>query len=205
MNVRAGLVKTKPTSQAKVLKQPIFDNPLVTNVVDRTLGVNGLSEGRAITKAGCTKIKDLWDWEDREWKSLPTLGMNSHIINRINKNIIISNIPWNPIAFPSRFQTSNWISTKVACHLTPLTWIYQMMGVFSNLVKAIEFRRISLNDLIRVVNSQEVTLSPEGYHLIKVLSPKKTRNPFKVVKDFFMLLKFSFIWIFETSFIEGLP
>jgi hypothetical protein len=205
MNVRAGLVKTKPTLQAEVLKQPIFNNPLVTNVVGRTLGVNGLNERHAITKVGCTKIKDLWDWEDREWKSLLTLGMNSHIINRINKNIIISNIPWNPVAFPSRFQTGNWISTKVACHLAPLTWIYQMMGVFSNLVKAIEFRKISPNDLIRVVSSQKVTLSPEGYHLIKVLSPKTTRNPVKVVRDFFMLPKFSFIWIFETNFIEGLP
>jgi len=104
MNVRASLMKTKPTSQAEVLKQPIFGNPLVTNVVNCTLGVNGLSEGRTITKARCTKIKDLWDWEDREWKSLPTLGMNSHIINRTNKDIIIFNIPWNPVTFLDRFQ-----------------------------------------------------------------------------------------------------
>jgi hypothetical protein len=93
MNVRACLVKTEPTSQAEVLKQPIFSNPLVTNVVDRSLGVSGLSEGRAIVKVKCTRIKDLWDQEEREWKSLPAFGMNSHVINRTNKDIIISNIP----------------------------------------------------------------------------------------------------------------
>jgi len=49
--VRAGLVKIEPTLQAEVLKQPIFSNPLVTNYVGQPLGVNGLSEGRAIAKA----------------------------------------------------------------------------------------------------------------------------------------------------------
>jgi len=43
--------------------------------------VSGLKEGKAIAKAGSTRIKDLWDREDREWQSLPTFEMNSHIIN----------------------------------------------------------------------------------------------------------------------------
>ncbi len=78
-------------------------------------------------------------------------------------------------------------------------------GVLSNLVKAIEFRRISPNGLIRVMSFQELTLSPEGYHLIKILFQEKHGTPFKVVKDLSMLPKFSFFWIFETSFIKGLP
>lgn len=81
MNVRASLVKTEPTPQVEVLRQPIFNNPLVTNVAGYQLGVSGLNEGRAIAKVGCTRIKDLWDSEDREWKSFSILGMNSHIIN----------------------------------------------------------------------------------------------------------------------------
>jgi hypothetical protein len=85
--------KTKPTSQAEVLGQPIFSNPLVSNIAAHPLGVNRISEGGAIAKVNCTKIKDLWDLEDRKWKSLPTLKMNSHIINRTSKNAIISNIP----------------------------------------------------------------------------------------------------------------
>jgi hypothetical protein len=119
------------------LQTTYLRQPPVTNVVGRTLGVNGLNEGRVIAKARCTKIKDLWDWEDREWKSLLTLGMNSHIINRTNKDIIISNIPWNPITFPNRFQTDNWISTKTVGHLAPFAWIYRVMGVLQASLRAV--------------------------------------------------------------------
>jgi len=93
MNVRVGLVKTEPTSQVEVLKKPIFNNPLVTNVVGHPLGVNGLNEGQAIIKASCTRIKDLWDREGKEWNSLLTLGMNSRIINQTSRDIIIFSIP----------------------------------------------------------------------------------------------------------------
>jgi hypothetical protein len=55
--------------------------------------VNGLNKGRTIAKAGYTKIKDMWDQEDWEWKSLLALGMNSHVINQTNKDTIISSIP----------------------------------------------------------------------------------------------------------------
>jgi hypothetical protein len=79
--MRAILVKTESTSQVEVLKQPIFNNPLVTNATAHPLGVNGLSKRQAIAKANCTKIKDLWDPEDQEWKSLSALEMNSHIIS----------------------------------------------------------------------------------------------------------------------------
>lgn len=81
MNVRAGFVKTKPTSQAKVLRQPIFSNPLITNVASHPLGMSRLNEGQAITKAGYTRVKDLWDRENREWMSLSTFGINFHVIN----------------------------------------------------------------------------------------------------------------------------
>ncbi len=61
LNVKANFTKIEPTSQAKVLKQLIFSNPLVTNSTGRPLRVSGLGEGQAIAKAGCTRIKDLWD------------------------------------------------------------------------------------------------------------------------------------------------
>jgi hypothetical protein len=60
----------------------------------------GSMRGVAIAKAGCTRIKDLWDQEDKEWKSLPTFRMNSHVINQTSRGIIISSIPWNLAAFP---------------------------------------------------------------------------------------------------------
>ncbi len=101
------ILRFEPTSQAEVLRQPIFNNPWVTNFVGCFLGVSGLNEGRTITKVRCTKIKDLWDQEDREWKSLLALEISSHIANRISKDIIISNIPWNLVVFPSNFKTSD--------------------------------------------------------------------------------------------------
>jgi hypothetical protein len=122
--VKAGLAKIKPTSQVEVLRQPIFSKPLVTNYVGQPLGVNGLSEGRAITKAGCTRIKDLWDQEDKEWKSLSALKMSSHITNQTSRDIIIFSILWNPITFPNNFKIGDWISNKAMGHLAPLTWIY---------------------------------------------------------------------------------
>jgi hypothetical protein len=66
--------------------------------------VSGFNEGRTIVKAGCSRIRDLWDQEDREWKSLSTFEMNSHVTNRTNRDIIISNSPWNSIAFPNSFK-----------------------------------------------------------------------------------------------------
>ncbi len=64
-----------------------------------------------------------------------------------------------------------------------------MAEILPNLVKAIEFGRISPNDLFRAVSSQEVMLSPVGYHLVKVLFQEKHRAPFKVFKDFFAFHK----------------
>jgi hypothetical protein len=126
MNVKAGLVKTEPTLQVEVLRQPIFNNPLVTNMVGHPLGVNGFNEGRAITKASCTKIKDIWDREDREWKRHPTFRMNYHVINKTSRDTVISSIPSNPTTFPSHFQIGNWISNMVIGNRAPFTWIYRL-------------------------------------------------------------------------------
>jgi len=59
MKVRLGLTKTPPTSTAKILRQPIFGNPLILNSSGVPLGLSGLSEGNAFARAGCTRIKDL--------------------------------------------------------------------------------------------------------------------------------------------------
>jgi hypothetical protein len=59
MNVRAHLEKTKPTSQAKVLKQPIFNNPLITNTGGLPFGMCGFNKGKTIVKASYTRIKDI--------------------------------------------------------------------------------------------------------------------------------------------------
>jgi hypothetical protein len=131
--------------------------------------------------------------------------MNSHIINRTSRNIIVSSIPWKPTAFLNHFQTDNWINNKATGNHTPLKWIYHVTSVSFNLVQAIEFSKASPNGLIRAVSTQEVTLSPENYHLTRVLVQEKHGTPFKVIKDLSILLKSSLFWFFETGSIENLP
>jgi hypothetical protein len=77
--------------------------------------------------------------------------------------------------------------------------------VFPNLVKAIEFRRISPNCVIKAMSSQEVRLSSTSYHSVKVLLQEKHGAPFRVVRNFSVLPKFTIFWIFEIGFINDLP
>jgi hypothetical protein len=96
LNVKVGLAKSELASHAEVLRQPIFNNPFILNTTGHPLGVCGLSEGRAIANSGCTRIKDFWDSEGKAWKSLQALWMTYHATNKTNREIIITNIPWNP-------------------------------------------------------------------------------------------------------------
>jgi len=106
-NVRIGLVKSELASHGKVLRQPIFNNPLILNTTGLPLGVCGLSEGRTIANSGCTRIKDLWDLEGRTWKSLQALQMTYHTTNKNSREIIIASIPWNPITYTNYFQAGD--------------------------------------------------------------------------------------------------
>jgi hypothetical protein len=138
-NVRVGLTKSEPTSHAKVLKQPIFSNPLILNMTGLPLGVCGLSEERAITNSSYTKIKDLWDPEGRAWKSLQAFQMTYHTTNKNNRKIIIASIPWNPTTYTNRFQAGDWINKRVSGNNITLAWVYHVSRVTPNMVQAVEF------------------------------------------------------------------
>jgi hypothetical protein len=120
LNIRVGLAKSEPASHTKVLRQPIFSNPLILNMTGHPLGICGFSEGCTIANSGCTKIKDLWDPESRAWKSLQALRMTYHATNRNNRKIIITNIPWNPATYINRFQARDWISKRTSGNNTVL-------------------------------------------------------------------------------------
>jgi hypothetical protein len=55
------------------------------------------------------------------------------------------------------------------------------------------------------VSTQEVTFSPDNYHLTRVLVQEKHEALFKVIRDLLVLPKSSLLWIFEIGFIENLP
>jgi hypothetical protein len=103
LNVRVSLAKFEPTSHTEVFRQPIFNNLLILNTTGHPLGMCGRSEGCTIANYGCIRIKDLWDSEDRAWKSFQALWMTHHATNRNNREIIITSIPWNPAIHINRF------------------------------------------------------------------------------------------------------
>jgi hypothetical protein len=124
MNVRPGLSKSKPTNTAEVLRQPVFGNPLITNQDSRPLGLSGRSEGNALVNAGHSRVGDFWDPEAKTWKNLLAIGMNFHANNRLNRDLIIANIPWNPATSNSKPLVGDWVSKKEADQTAPPKWVY---------------------------------------------------------------------------------
>jgi hypothetical protein len=93
LNVRPGLTKADPTNTTETLRQPLFSNPSILNTSGTPLGIGGLKEGCAFARFGCFRVKDLWNSEDNEWKSLSELGMSYHTSNKRCKDVIIASIP----------------------------------------------------------------------------------------------------------------
>jgi len=93
LNVRPGLTKTDPTNTVETLKQPLFGNPSILNTSGTPLGIGGLKEGYAFVRSRCSRVKDLWNSEDNEWKSLSELGMSYHTSNKRCKDVITASIP----------------------------------------------------------------------------------------------------------------
>jgi len=82
LNVRPGLSKADPTNTAETLRQPLFGNPLILNTSGAPLGIGDLREGSAFACYGCSRIKDLWNPVEKEWKSFSELGMSYHASNK---------------------------------------------------------------------------------------------------------------------------
>jgi hypothetical protein len=139
------------------------------------------------------------------WKTLQALQMTYHATNRNNREIIITNIPWNPTTYTNHFQAGDWINKRVSENNIALAWVYHVTEVTPNTVQAIEFQRVNPTGLIRAANSQVITFSPEGYHLIRVLSQERHKALLRIAREFPSLTKPSLFSIFESGFIDGLP
>ncbi len=96
--------------------------------------------------------------------------MSYHATNRNSREIIIASIPWNPTTYTNYFQAGDWISKRVFKNNTVLAWVYHVTRVTPNTVQAVEFQKVTPIGIIRAANSQVITLSPKGYHPIRVLS-----------------------------------
>jgi len=141
MNVRPGLSKTEPTNAAEVLRQPVFGNPLITNQDNKPLGFSGRSEGNALVNAGHSKVGNFWDPETNSWKNLSALGMSSHASNKLNRDLIVASIPWNPATSNSKPLIGDWVSKKEADQTAPPEWVYQITDTNLTTASAKEFRK----------------------------------------------------------------
>jgi hypothetical protein len=74
------------------------------------------------------------------------------------------------------------------------------------MVQTIDFQRISHSGLIRTASSQEVSLSPESYRLVRVLMQERHEASPRVARELSAPIKATpLFWIFESGFIECLP
>jgi hypothetical protein len=120
LKVRPGLTKTNPTNAMETLRQPLFKNSSILNSNGAPLGVSGLNEGSASARHRRSRIKDLWNPVDKEWKRLPELGMSNQASNKRCLDIITASIPWRLDECISHPQKGDWISNSTSNTGTPL-------------------------------------------------------------------------------------
>jgi len=72
-------------------------------------------------------------------------------------------------------------------------------------MQVVKFQKVTPTSFIRAENSQVITLSPKSYHPIRVLSQERHEAPLRVARELPSLTKPPLLWIFESSFIDGLP
>ncbi|CAK9231472.1 unnamed protein product [Sphagnum troendelagicum] len=70
----ARALQNRADQLSETLKQPVFGNPHIVNHEGKPLGLSGRSEGNSLAKVGCSRVRDFWDPEEKEWKGLFALG-----------------------------------------------------------------------------------------------------------------------------------
>jgi len=164
LNVRSGLIKVDPTSFAETLKQPLFGNPSILNASDAPMGLGGLRDGNAFARHGCTRIKDLWNHEEKDWKSLSNLGMSYHASNRRCKEAITTNIPWLPVECASHPESGEWIGIPNPNPASPpLDWVYLVLQSGRDTTDVIEYKRSALGNRIQATTHQVIQLATTNY------------------------------------------
>jgi len=183
LSVRSDLCKSEPTNSAETLRQPVFGNPLITNQDGRPLGLSGKSEGNALTNIGCSRISDFCDSEEENWKGLSALGMSFHPINRLNRNLIIDSIPWDPATASNKSVVGDWVNKKESDRSTPPEWVYQITDTTHATASAKEFKRSSSAGRIQATSLHDVIIPLEGYKLVRVLIQEDHSATFRLAKD----------------------
>jgi hypothetical protein len=204
MSVRPGLCKSEPTSYAEILRQPVFGNPFITNHEGKPLGFSGRSEGNVLANAGHSRVGDFWDPETKEWKELSALGMSLHSINKSNRELIITSIPWNPASTNDKPREGDWVSKKEIGQTTPPEWVYLITEVANATASALEFKKISGTGQIQATGSHNTTIPLEGYTSVRILTQDGHGATLRLVKDIQLGKKPPILWTFESGFVANL-
>jgi hypothetical protein len=205
LNVRPRLIKTDPTNSAEILRQPLFGNPLILNSNGSSFEINGLREGNAFAQSGCSRVKDLQNVANKEWKSLTEMKMSHHPSNRGSLVRIAASIPWRPYELNNRIQAGDWISKPDPNLCASPDWIYYVLEPHRGTAKVIEFKKITPSGLIQATTHTAITLSTKGYRPVRILSQDKHDSTLKVARDTPTPSNSPLIyWIFETGFIQEL-
>ncbi len=183
MNVRPGLSKSESTNVAEVLKQSVFGNPLITNQDSTPLGLSGRSEGNALMNVGHSKVGDFWDLEAKTWKNLSALGMSFHASNRLNTDLIVASIPWDPATSNNKPLVRDWVSKKEADQTAPSEWVYQITDTNLTTTSAKEFKRSSSAGRVQATSSHSTTIPLEGYEPVRVFAQDGHGTTLMLAKD----------------------
>jgi hypothetical protein len=205
MSVKPGFSRSEPTNTTETLRQPVFGNPLILNQEGKPLGLSGRSEGNSHANAGCSRVGDFWNFEEKKWKELSALGVSSHPVNKKNRDLIIASIPWDPAASNSTPSTGEWISKKEGDRAGPPEWVYQVVESTRNTANVSEFKRISHTGRIQATGSRTITISLEGYEPVRILAQDNHRATLKLAKDLPLPGKKPLLyWILGPGFISDL-
>jgi hypothetical protein len=170
LNVRPGLTKADPINLAETLRQSLFGNPSILNANSTQLGLGSLKDENAFVRHGCSRVKDLWNPEERDWKSLSELGMSYHASNKRCKEAIIASIPWRLDECTRHPQPREWISIPNPNPASFLEWVSLVLQLGRDTADVIEYKRSAPGDRIQATTNQVIPLSTTNYRQVRVLS-----------------------------------
>jgi hypothetical protein len=93
--------------------------------------------------AGHSRVGDFWDPEANTWKNLSALRTSSHASNRLNRDLIVASIPWDPATSNSKPFIGDWVSKKETDQTAPPEWVYQITDTNLTTANTKEFKRSS--------------------------------------------------------------
>jgi len=129
-----------------------------------------------------------------------------HPINRLNRNLIIDSIPWDPATAIKKLVVGDWVSKKESDQTAPPEWVYQITDTTHASASAKEFKKLFSAGRIQATSSHDVIIPLEGYKPVRVFAQEGHGATLRLAKDVPPPRKRPPIyWIFESGFISDLP